>query len=272
MKRKMVLLGLFFALTSAAADALATWTIKENIGGGKTIDRPATLEEKQLVGFLRGLPLDDEMRQSLWESRSDPTKLLAELGPKPLTQEERQRVWEMRAGKTYAPVNSENIPGLLGELPRAGLRPEVRGVTENASPLVFYGGLLLCLLLTVWVGRWLWRAVTAGAGRLVRRVRVEFDDAATRTKLLVWVAVVVIVAMGLYPPWNLTETFTNGKFVDTRYGWIFSPPPGTTFPDGVWRPEIDLRRLLVQWTLVALLAGAAALTPARAGPGRLPPS
>jgi heme/copper-type cytochrome/quinol oxidase subunit 2 len=94
-----------------------------------------------------------------------------------------------------------------------------------------------------------------------------------KQKVVVWIGTLLIVAMGVYPPWVRIGLYdpiaaTGG---DMRmqakqyvYGWIFVPPRavGTiseetsgssgSIPEVLsWVIELDVRRLLVQWSTVA---------------------
>jgi len=57
-----------------------------------------------------------------------------------------------------------------------------------------------------------------------------------------WIAIVLIVLMGVVPPW------TSGGHAP-----IFAAPERTYFRD---RVEVDIARLLIQWVLVAGVGGA----------------
>ena len=96
-----------------------------------------------------------------------------------------------------------------------------------------------------------------------------------RQRFVVFVGVSIMAWMGVYPPW------VHIRGIDRRYayGWIFNPPPrpmrelvstrasAADFfggpkpiePEPGWRTEIDLTRLLIQWAVVALVAGGLAL-------------
>jgi hypothetical protein len=79
-----------------------------------------------------------------------------------------------------------------------------------------------------------------------------------QTKHIVLVAVVLIVIMGLFPPW--TDMLRIQGRIDTErptgYAFIFSPPaPTINKQDGSVR--IDFGRLLLQWFLVGVVAATA---------------
>lgn len=70
-------------------------------------------------------------------------------------------------------------------------------------------------------------------------------------------ALVLVVAMGVYPPWNQV-LFRSGRatLYESAYGWILAPPHPTDFdvPRQLWKVEIDLTRLLLQWLSVCVVA------------------
>jgi len=106
-----------------------------------------------------------------------------------------------------------------------------------------------------------------------------------RQKIALWCGVVAIVLMGLFPPWNWTylsskwigaytaapsrvyePKFAGYSFIttdrllsndrkDVKYGEV---------THASWREggRIDLRRLCIQWALVALVTGAVIVTSA----------
>lgn len=93
-----------------------------------------------------------------------------------------------------------------------------------------------------------------------------------RQRIVVLIAVVLIGATGIYPPWRGTEH--SGQISPVaEYGWIFLPPTlpwflvnmesvknmadpklGPHLDRGNWTWEIELSRLLVEWAIVVLVA------------------
>ncbi len=63
-----------------------------------------------------------------------------------------------------------------------------------------------------------------------------------RQKLVLWVGVLVLGAMGLYPPWACVGP--RGVGVPVGYSWLFVPPSVCI------AANIDLPRLLIQWAIV----------------------
>lgn len=87
---------------------------------------------------------------------------------------------------------------------------------------------LVLYLLGTMLGR---RALTRLRGKQMKLSKSDMR------LIVVWVAVLLIVAMGLFPP----STYGG------EYHWLFSASPG----------RVDVTRLLIQWVCVAFLSGAA---------------
>lgn len=84
-------------------------------------------------------------------------------------------------------------------------------------------------------------------------------------KVVLTVALAATLAMGAYPPWQLTRWAVGTPIMhQSNYGWISSPPQAR--PTEYWHCEIDLKRLLVQWALVWLVALAALVLRGRTSP------
>jgi len=71
---------------------------------------------------------------------------------------------------------------------------------------------------------------------------------AARQKTVVWIGVALIVGTGLYPPW-VAVWGREGVRKPAGYHWLLFPPPDQIL-------EIDLSRLLVEWTLIVAIAAA----------------
>jgi hypothetical protein len=77
-------------------------------------------------------------------------------------------------------------------------------------------------------------------------------------KKVIIVGLVLIVLMGLFPPW--IHTF-NVKAVNIEragnYGFMFSPPPPernlSFLNEKLWGVRLDVSRLLIQWILVVVI-------------------
>jgi hypothetical protein len=87
-------------------------------------------------------------------------------------------------------------------------------------------------------------------------------------RMILSLAVLAIVAMGLYPPWTSTYYPTQGTPIQTFAGYhpVYSPPPRRG-PTGI---RINYERLLVQWTGVIIVTGGVLwlFQPARPAPRR----
>jgi len=77
-----------------------------------------------------------------------------------------------------------------------------------------------------------------------------------KQKIVVWVGVAIVLLMGIVPPWKhqirISEKVT---FEPAGYGFIFSPPKPKAHQGAPNRPYIQFSRLLLQWALVAVIAG-----------------
>jgi hypothetical protein len=67
-----------------------------------------------------------------------------------------------------------------------------------------------------------------------------------RQRTIIWVATLMVVGMGLFPPWVCTGT--RGVSAATGYHWIFSSPRSECLVSGV-----DGQRLLIQWAMIVVL-------------------
>lgn len=71
----------------------------------------------------------------------------------------------------------------------------------------------------------------------------------TKQRRILVAAAIVIVAMLLYPPFNLVGRFdpayAHARFV---YGWLFEPP---------YDAHVNVELLLTQWLAVGIVAGIA---------------
>lgn len=79
-------------------------------------------------------------------------------------------------------------------------------------------------------------------------------------KKVIIAGLVVIVLMGLFPPWIHTITDNPLKIERAgNYGFLLSPPPpGRNFPflnENIWGVRLDVSRLLIQWILVVVIVG-----------------
>jgi hypothetical protein len=80
-------------------------------------------------------------------------------------------------------------------------------------------------------------------------------------KKVIMAGLVVIVLMGLFPPWvhtvNVSTKLRTIKIERAgNYGLLFSPPTPAdkeTFVSGYWGVHLNVSRLLIQWILVMVV-------------------
>jgi len=74
-----------------------------------------------------------------------------------------------------------------------------------------------------------------------------------KQKIVILAGFLIIVIMGLFPPWNHKIYITTKRYIETYagYGLIFSPP--STEEGEFWIARIDVVRLLFQWILVGII-------------------
>lgn len=78
-----------------------------------------------------------------------------------------------------------------------------------------------------------------------------------RQVVVMWLGIIVVVVMGLFPPWRVNAVDFS---VSEGYGFIWHPPEYRS-PDGYRSGmQIDLTRLVVQWVMVASVTGGMILT------------
>lgn len=76
-----------------------------------------------------------------------------------------------------------------------------------------------------------------------------------KQKKLIIIGVVVIILMGIFPPWTYTFKYkTANSSEPAGYGFILSPPAkkSKALPHGI---ELDVTRLCVQWLIVSFATG-----------------
>ena len=69
-------------------------------------------------------------------------------------------------------------------------------------------------------------------------------------KIVLLISIIVIVLMAIYPPWTFTGYILSSGFTTPEHAGdyaLITNPPGNC--------KIDLRRLGVQWAVVAIVAG-----------------
>ncbi len=91
--------------------------------------------------------------------------------------------------------------------------------------------------------------------------------------LALWLGILVIVVMGIIPPWKMTISVSMSstsveKVMPSTYGPLWDPPDP---PNMYYSRSIDFSRLCIQWGLVALVtAGLMYTLPRRSGPAGIP--
>lgn len=65
-------------------------------------------------------------------------------------------------------------------------------------------------------------------------------------KLFLWVGILAIVAMGIYPPWKLVDE------TPTSFAFLYTPPPGQV--------KLDYSRLLVEWCMAGFVTAGLIIT------------
>jgi len=104
---------------------------------------------------------------------------------------------------------------------------------------------------------------TAGnyqAGRVKLRKECAVMKMTRWQRAVILTGVVLIIGMGLYPPWKMEGGRPDGKFRCCAHGFLFAPPQAATVaaysgPPKTWACRaigLDLSRLLVEWTVVVL--------------------
>ena len=84
-------------------------------------------------------------------------------------------------------------------------------------------------------------------------------------KIVMWVGIIAVVGMGLYPPWTTKFTRTGLSACHYKYNPIHKAPHFTLDHPGsenmsLGRGYIDIHRLLVQWAMVAFITGGMVVT------------
>ena len=78
-----------------------------------------------------------------------------------------------------------------------------------------------------------------------------------KQKICLWIGIVVIVMMGLFPPWMATAP-GEGNYVAGGYGFILFPRD--QFGESLWLARIDFGQLAAQWAMVAVVTGGLIVT------------
>jgi hypothetical protein len=76
----------------------------------------------------------------------------------------------------------------------------------------------------------------------------------TQAKTALWVGIVIIVAMSLFPPWVVFQTSSSRGVVYSGYTVVYSKGYAPLFmPPESYNSFVDLSRLVVQWVIVAAI-------------------
>ena len=74
--------------------------------------------------------------------------------------------------------------------------------------------------------------------------------------IVMWVGIIIIVLMGLFPPW--LTVFADASRISLGYGFILIPPLPNAYRYQF--ASIDFTRLLTQWTIVAAITAGLIIT------------
>lgn len=76
-----------------------------------------------------------------------------------------------------------------------------------------------------------------------------------KQKTVLWIGVILVALMGLFPPWFVEGySYTSNYRLILRYGPIFAPPRDEQLRAGLHRYHLDFSRLLAQQLTVVLVA------------------
>ncbi|MFC1587824.1 hypothetical protein ACFL54_05910 [Planctomycetota bacterium] len=83
-------------------------------------------------------------------------------------------------------------------------------------------------------------------------------------KYSIWVGILIVIAMGIYPPWKFTfDIVEQGEKLHSEkpavYSLINNPPEPEWFDTHIG-VALDMTRLLIQWGLVLLMVGGVIVT------------
>lgn len=80
-------------------------------------------------------------------------------------------------------------------------------------------------------------------------------------KIFLWIGIISIVLMGLYPPWtydvNAREFSVQGF---PKYGFILTPQTPREFSERTFYCRLDISKLFIQWVIVATITGGLLVT------------
>ena len=77
-----------------------------------------------------------------------------------------------------------------------------------------------------------------------------------KQRTILTVGIVVIILMGLFPPWTCTYTYKSENSKNpSGYAFIANPPEVKGFTFGTFSFELDISRLCLQWMIVLFATG-----------------
>lgn len=77
-----------------------------------------------------------------------------------------------------------------------------------------------------------------------------------KQRTILIVGIVVMILMGLFPPWTATYNYKSQHSQHPRgYAFIATPPHFTLYPIGSSGIVLDISRLSLQWIVVLLATG-----------------
>ena len=75
----------------------------------------------------------------------------------------------------------------------------------------------------------------------------------TKQKICLWVGIVVIVFMGLYPPW-ISRAAIGSRHSDVGCEWIWAAPELKS-ENSTYAAHLNIPRLCVQWFVAVVVTG-----------------
>ena len=78
-----------------------------------------------------------------------------------------------------------------------------------------------------------------------------------KQKTILWIGIVLIVIMGLYPPWIITGSWQGGQTENPGGYYFLTNPPTPDYKEttGIPGAKVDFSRLVIQWIIVVVIAG-----------------
>ncbi len=73
-----------------------------------------------------------------------------------------------------------------------------------------------------------------------------------KQKIILLLGIIVIVLMGIYPPWCFYNNATGRKIPGFGYAFFATPPTPSLWDKSKGRSDIDYTRLTFQWAMVAI--------------------